>query len=405
MAKPKGATLTRLFAVSDEERKKFWADLEAQKGKKSPEAGIPLSGVPDKGIPESTLPIADPLIIGTPVTGIPNIGTPDSTNLVAKVETGIPVVGIPVSDTPLPTAPTSPLIHRKIREAIKVQDGHSLGEQAVYAALWGAGQPAGEDCRRVTIGYRTLSDACGLTVNNCKANLQALRRKLAIDEAAAATRMTGTTYLVFSYQAILRRRRQAGMTHVIKTKGVTFVNPQSGIPVSGIPDLPIGEPAPGIPAMKSGTPAPNVPGVPDSGTHIRNRNLLEEKEIQEPSSSFPVVVAAARKQGIVLDDDAARRIVLRSKTFDETATDNEVAYFLEAKILQLRNSRNVENFVGLLIRAVPEFFAPPATELRTLREQIAAKAAESRELAQRILDDPEASENDREWARAALQGE
>jgi hypothetical protein len=306
-----------------------------------------------------------------------------------------------VADIPSATSSTS--LRRKIREAVKVQDGHSLGEQAVYAALWNIGHPHSEECRCVTIGYRTLSDACGLTVNNCKANLQALRRKLAIEEVGSATRIVGTTYLVYSYQAILRRRRQAGMTHVMKTKGVMFVNPETGVPVSGIPDRRQPVPIAGVPELQSGTPDPAISGIPGSGTHIRNRNLLEEAVIEARSSSaFSVVVATAQRYGVILDDDAARRIVLRSKTFDETATDEEVAHFVEAKILQLRNSRNVENLVGLLIKAVPEFFSPPATELRTIRDRLHAKAQESREVARSILDDPEASDNDRAWARALM---
>lgn len=425
MAKPKGATLTRLFAVSDEERKQFWADLEARKG--TAEKGIPETGcVPDKGIPErgSVPEKGIPETGGVPKTGIQNedlaveIGSTPAAEIPetgSVPDTGIPETGgasergipargsVPEQDIP-DIAPQS--INRKIHKAIKVQDGHSLGEQAVYAALWAVGQPSGDDHRRVTIGYKTLSQVCGLTVNNSKKNIQALCRKLAIDQAESATWNTGTTYLVYSYQAILQRRRQAGMTHVIKTRGVTFVNPETGIPVSGIPDTPRGIPVSGVPEIKSGIPVPDKSGIPDSGTHIRNRNLLKEEEIQEPSSSvFSVVAQAGRQHGVILDDDAVRRIVLRCKTFDESATDKEVAYFVQAKILQLRNSRNVDNFVGLLIKAVPEFFAPPATELKNLREQISAKTAESRELARRILDDPEASDNDREWARAALQNE
>jgi hypothetical protein len=297
-------------------------------------------------------------------------------------------VGVPVSGVP----------KRKIREAVKVQDGHSLGEQAVYAALWGAGQPNGDDCRRVTMGYRALSDACGLTVNNCKANLQALKRKLAIEEIQAATATQGTTYIVHSYQAILRRRRAAGMTHVIKSKGVLFVDRDSGIPITGTPVSHAGTPLSGTPRAEPGAPVPDISGTPDAATPLKEEEVTREIHGQEPSSSaFPLVVAAARKYGVILDDDAARRIVLRCQAYDEAATEAEVAYFVEAKIDQLRKGR-VDNWPGLLIRAVPEYFAPPSTELRRLREERAREAAAQEALARQILSDPAASESEREWA-------
>jgi hypothetical protein len=395
MAKPKGATLTRLFAVSDEERQEFWAKIQA-KGtdtREQRDAGIPVSGTP---------------LSGPPVTGAPDVLPSEAEQVLTpevrtagRYEPGIPESGAPATDT----APQLIPFNRKIRETHRAQDGHSLGEQAVYTALWSAGQQHSEDCRRITIGYRTLSDVCGLTVNNCKANIQALRRKLAIEEADSHTNSKGTTYRVYSYAAILRRRRQAGMTHVIRTRGVMFVNSETGVPVSGIPVSPSGAPDTGIPKQRSGTPVPDKSGIPISDTDIRNKNLLEEQRDQETSpSAFSTVISTARLHGVLFDDDAARRLVLRCQTYNETATHEEVAYFVGAKILQLRHSRNVDNLVGLLIKAVPEFFVPPATELQRLRKDKAEESKRSRELARSILEDPESSTEDREWAAAFLGG-
>lgn len=400
MAKPKGATLTKLFAVSDEERKQFWAKIEAQKtGRSGDTIGTPIIAIPEMGIPDSDRQQCSTLApsFHLPTSSLPVLGTAIS---------GVPEIGIPKQEEHQPSAAPLPLPQlpkRRIREAVRVQDGHSLGEQAVYTALWNSGQPHTDDCRRITIGYRTLSDLCGLSVNNCKANLQTLRRKLAIEEIAAATRSRATTYLVYSYQAILRRRRQAGMTHVIKTKGVIFVHLETGAPISGVPYLNDSVPETCVPEIQSCIPVSTISGVPDSGTSIGNKKFIEESADKKPSSSaFPLVSAAAAKYGLALDDAAARRIVLRCQTFNENATEEEVAHFLEVKVTQLRNSRNVSNPVGLLIRAVPEYFSPPGTELQRFREYKAREAEQSREFARQILQDPESPEESREWAHSVL---
>ncbi len=128
---------------------------------------------------------------------------------------------------------------RQIRQAMTAEDGHSFGEQAVYAALWAAARPSAPGCRIVTIGYRSLSYACRLTVNNCKANLHGLIRKLAIEEAGSHSYTQAKTYIVYSPEAIMERRAAAGLVYYVKSRGVTFVDPRTGaeigIPVTGAP--------------------------------------------------------------------------------------------------------------------------------------------------------------------------
>ena len=87
-------------------------------------------------------------------------------------------------------------------------------------ALWNeADVVEDQPYRRIAIGYRTLSAICGLTVNNCKANLKSLQAKLAIESEAGYSNTLATTYRVFSFAEILRRRESAGLTHVLRTKG------------------------------------------------------------------------------------------------------------------------------------------------------------------------------------------
>lgn len=439
MAKPKGATLTRLFAVSDSERKAFWQNLEAKKNKSGPDPSpaeleakadnvtIPITGVPETGVHDTGLPLTGLLLTGVPdpnpsrpLDGMEPVKFDRELDHEKPPSTGIPTKAVPVSGTPalrawdapheqseLNSVSAAPIGRPKIREAIKVQDGHSLGEQAVYSALWANGQHHNEDCRRLTIGYRTLSDVCGLTVNNCKANLLSLIRKLAIEPIASHTNIQGTTYLIYGYAAILRRRRLAGMTHIVKTKGVVFVHPATGVPISGVPSSSRSRPGSGIHESTKGTPISDKLGIPVPETLIRNKEFIEqEASVEEPSSSFTEVVATANSLGVTLDDDAVRRIVLRCQAFDAAATNTEIAYFVRAKLLQLRKSQNVENPVGLLIKAVPQYFAPPATELSAMRVHLHRQAQleieTSREAARAILSDPDADESDRDWARITL---
>jgi hypothetical protein len=164
--------------------------------------------------PAAEIPVL-PTTAGTPETGAPDTGVP---------EKGIPAKGIPQAVPPAP--------QRRPRIALSAREGHSLGEDLLYETLWREGRPYDQDTRILTAGYRSLSALAGLTVNNCKANLQSLQAKLAIEQTAGSTYTQGRTYLVYSPEEILRRRRSRGLTHVVKTRGVTFIDPNTGLPLA-----------------------------------------------------------------------------------------------------------------------------------------------------------------------------
>jgi hypothetical protein len=131
MAKPKGATLTQLFAVSDQERAVFWAklgktaDLTALSPGSPAETGVPVSGMPVSGAPASGLPsTGTPILIGPDYSavsvGIRQEGAPPVGLL------GIPDTGAPVSATAeKDNIPAPPVLSRKkIREAVRVPEDH-----------------------------------------------------------------------------------------------------------------------------------------------------------------------------------------------------------------------------------------------------------------------------------------
>ena len=215
------------------------------------ESGVPERGAPDSDSPEVALPEK-----GTPDIGIPESGLP----LSDFMETGVPETGAPFSHVGALQAG-----RYKIRPVSTVQDGHSFAEQAVYEALWKAGKPVNEDVRVLTVGMRTLAEATRMTYNNCKENVQRLVQKLAIEEVGTFSYITGKTFRVFSYRKILTRRKQVGMTHIIRNRGVMFVDPETGLPLSG---RQVSED--GLPLSDKNSAADSAEkGAPVSGTPMR----------------------------------------------------------------------------------------------------------------------------------------
>jgi hypothetical protein len=115
--------------------------------------------------------------------------------------------------------------------ARSVQDGHSHSEQAVYTALWDAAQPHGADTRVVSMGFGAMSKLARLSLNNCRLNIRSLIGKLAIEEIGSedCENQVGKTYLLYNGAAVLRRRKAAGLEWVVRTKGVYFIDPKTGV--------------------------------------------------------------------------------------------------------------------------------------------------------------------------------
>ena len=124
----------------------------------------------------------------------------------------------------------------RIRRCSATHDGHSLGEEVLYQALWKAAHPESAEARTVVIGWRGMSQLCRMTPKNCKINTQRLIRKLALEVLSLynTPESIGTTYRVYSDQAILQRRRAAGLEWVVRSRGVEFVDPTTGFGIMPI---------------------------------------------------------------------------------------------------------------------------------------------------------------------------
>jgi hypothetical protein len=122
----------------------------------------------------------------------------------------------------------------RIRKCAAAHDGHSLGEEVLYQALWKAAAAESADARIIVIGWRGMSQLCRMTPKNCKINTQRLIRKLALEVLSPynTPESIGTTYRIFPNEAILCRRRAAGLEWVVRSRGVEFVDPATGISIA-----------------------------------------------------------------------------------------------------------------------------------------------------------------------------
>jgi len=228
---------------------------------------------------------------------------------------------------------------RKIRRAVKVQDAHSIGEQALYQALWNAASPETADARLIRIGYGGMQSLCGLDRSNCKDNVLSLIKKLALEVISGfdIRRNEGNTYRVYSYGAILKRRKAAGLEWVIRSRGVQFVaQPPIGKPPIGDHDSPIGNSPRGA--------VGDSPTGPMGRTPIVFRKEITEEA--EPSSSV-AIGEALRQYSDVVDDEGIRRLVASCRALAPDCTEQEIAYFIHARAEQARASRSVRNCSGL----------------------------------------------------------
>jgi hypothetical protein len=295
---------------------------------------------------------------------------------------------------------------KKIRRAVKVQDAHSTGEQALYQALWNEGAPETADSKLIRIGYGGMQSLCGLDKSNCKNNTLSLIKKLAIEVIADfdIRRNEGNTYRVFSYGTILKRRKAAGMEWVMRSRGVQFVKSPIGKTPIGDCNSPVGESPTG--AMGE------TPTGPMGKTPIALRKGIE---LQERTPSSSVVWETLQPYCKVIDDDAISHLVERCRAVAPDCTEEEIAYFTQVKAEHARSrGSGVHNLMGFLQTAVPRCFEGAAfRKFRTERakraeaeqqQRTAAEAETARTLTEQraILEDPNASEEDKRFARRIL---
>ena len=284
--------------------------------------------------------------------------------------------------------------NKKLYRCILAQDGHSHTEEALYQVLWRSGKQESDDTRLTVMGYGEMSKRVRLSFNNTKAACHRLIAKLAIEETAReiSDRRQGKTYRVFSYRAILDRRKTSGMEWVIRNKGVEFVTPssQGNLSVSG--SIPV------------------IDRVSDTDTES-----LSKREPLRESSDIVSLLQALTDYGQP-DDDLAQNLLARCCSVAPDCTMAEIIHFVHEKGLLIRQDRTgrITSPMGFLLTAVPkcltgETFERFRNQERSRREQQQllqerqqAEIDQWRREQEAILNDPNASEENRLLARRVL---
>lgn len=214
--------------------------VKTPEGDSIPEVISDPASASGPGVVQVAVPIPDPETITTPgvmpldrtASAFSDPGADTYPGVVTSPPTDVSIgVSEPGSTPEVVLIPAITAIQRlRIRRCSATHDGHSLGEEVLYQALWKAAQPESGDSRTIVIGWRGMSQLCRMTPKNCKINTQRLIRKLALEIVSTynTPESIGTTYRVYSDSSILQRRRQAGLEWVVRSRGVDFVDPATG---------------------------------------------------------------------------------------------------------------------------------------------------------------------------------
>lgn len=284
----------------------------------------------------------------------------------------------PFETNGIETGPSvSALLRRKlqIREARLVQEGHTYGEQTVYEALWKNGTVVSDSVRLITVGFLRMAGIAGLAESNCKAAIAGLLDKLAIERLPDKNLSQGRTYRVYSWTAVLSRRRAAGLTHVIKSRGVVFVDPRTGqqLTLAKTPSR-----------LKTGPPKTDgseiggpVSGPRPDSNHSSSSTPVPLSSIPRPDARISFTVQqtaitdlAARLRNDLdptFDDSAAGRLWRECHISVPDCSTDEILHFVTLKAQKIYRDRNIRNPIGLLLMSIPDFFTGGA--VHELREQ------------------------------------
>jgi len=320
--------------------------------------------------------------------------------------------------SPAAPRPFAPGIGRsKVRRCVLAQDGHSLGEEAIYQILWKLGSPedsSPQSARTVEVGAAEIGLRANMAKKNVRQNLSRLFEKLAIEVLEEFHTVTSKPrrYRVYSYRQILERRRAAGLEFVLRNKGVVFCT-ESGNEI----DL-----------SRKNERAPGDESSPRPATSKQQRLVERRLKSLAPPVQTGVDHEISQICELVcrhwpMDEDAARQLLAACRQVQPDARLDEILFFLGEKIGRVLQSRGIVNPVGLLLATVPRSFAGSsfasfrlardskqqmreAEERRRVEEEEALRQWLHEEVAkcEAVLASAESSEAERERAEIRLRG-
>ena len=294
-----------------------------------------------------------------------------------------------VDTTTVVRKPVTPDHRPHPRPCYLAQDGHSLGETALYQVLWARAKQETADTRVITAGWRTMKRLCGMSDKSCKRNTTGLIEKFALEVVSAediATR-TGRTYRIHSYVSILARRKAAGLEWVSRDRRRRFVQ-KDGSPLmthenaktpesnsTTVEEPPSSNPTT-VDELAGSNPTTVVyktPGTVVAKTTVLGSSLGSiEEEVPSTTTEVDLIVQALAEQAGVADAGAANRLITECRSACPSATVPEIVGIVQEKAFAARSRRDVRNLIGFLLSTVPPVFEGQG--IVSYRRMIAAEA-------------------------------
>jgi len=270
----------------------------------------------------------------------------------------------------------------KVRRAVLAQDGHSLGEEAIYQVMWRGGRPESGDpnsSRTIRIGAADIGYKVNMAKKNVRQNVSRLFEKLAIEILEDFETMSSQArlYKVYSYKQILDRRRAAGLEYVLRNKGVVFCTPGGEELVSS----PAYVPTPGDEtSIRPAPPKKRRPGLSSTIEEFQQQIKPAPSRGEDSESEELQIVSQALNRYWPVDQPAAVQLLRNCRRVRADARPEEIAFFVREKLELTRQTRNITNPTGLILATVPHsFIGSTFEEFRKRMERQAALAAEEKQ--------------------------
>ncbi|MGI4830988.1 MAG: hypothetical protein ACRYFU_22780 [Janthinobacterium lividum] len=265
----------------------------------------------------------------------------------------------------------------KVRRCVLAQDGHSLGEEAIYQVLWRGGRQETSDpngSRAVRMGAADIGYKVNMAKKNVRQNISKLFEKLALEilEDFETISSQPRLYRVYSYKQILERRRVAGLEFVLRNKGVVFCSRDG----AGLVSSPAYVTAPGdetslrpAPPKKRRSPLPPSPAPASQLPYPQTDSQTEDADL--------LSVSQALNRYWPVDQPAAEHLLRACRRVRPDARADEISFFVREKLELARQNRTITNPIGLILSTVPQSFVGSTfLEFRKRMERQAALAAE-----------------------------
>ena len=299
---------------------------------------------------------------------------------------------------------------------------HSMtkGQESFYEAIWKSRPDfkfhisiIDRKRKQFRAGYDILARLTRLTDRRVQTMIPQLIEKQVLHsyKNADPNTRTGCAYDIFSYEEILSRQRAAGLCYVVKNgPGIEFVVPVdcSTVEVSSTVENSSTVKGPKRAVEQTSTDENTSTGtvedsshvtVEDSSTPLDSRHSFLDNDVDDAVEKLEATIL--RSEFAQFDREAIRYIWNRSRDVVPDVTVEEVFHFFLEKAYLLGRNRRVQNFNGLMKYVWKEFFT--LSRIEQVREQKRQSQQQELEYWQGILDNPDAPDELKEYAKVLLQ--